>query len=193
MHGARTVLTVAISVVATYAVMSAWPALKALNAPATKSQPAVTAPATVTAPPAPPQLPAAVVGSPAPPPSGTALAATPPANPVAQRRTARRNTRNNPPIDFSQMSADFSYGAYDNSKVKYARRTVILLGRPGGVPLIPSSLNKAPLTVLRGTRLLPMREEGKWVMVQSPSGLMGWTKTTELTATRPIAPDHYDN
>jgi hypothetical protein len=42
------------------------------------------------------------------------------------------------------------------------------------------------MTILRGTRLWPLRTEGDWVMVRAPSGLLGYVHSNEVDKHRPF-------
>lgn len=62
----------------------------------------------------------------------------------------------------------------------YTREPVILRVEPAGKPHIATCLTRAPLTILRGTRLWPLETRGEWVLVRSPSRLLGWVNQRDL-------------
>ncbi|MBN2082589.1 hypothetical protein JW859_10350 [bacterium] len=62
----------------------------------------------------------------------------------------------------------------------YTQHSAILRITPGGNSYRAASVSSAPLTILVGTRLYAQRTEGEWVMVKSPSGLLGWLHESEV-------------
>jgi hypothetical protein len=165
MESGRIFLAVLITAVSTYAAVTAWPAVHDLLRP----KPAILAQAA--------PVPAATVQQ------NAGLPALPPQTASAHAHTAPT------PLNVSNTMPS-ALAAYDYSKVKYARRALTMRSKPSGQGLKPPSLNRSPLTILEGTRLLPVREEGEWVMVQSPSAVLGWVLSSELTAMRPPVVDH---
>jgi len=146
-----------VTVTALFAGISLWPALKA----GWSGSPAQTTPAT--AQPAPTSAPA---------PGGGGSAAG---------RVSRHAQRSLP-----------TWTAAANQEESAARRTwlyaqasVILRTTPGGVGFRAPSISQAPLTIVKGTRLWPVRTEGDWVMVRSPSGLLGYVHTSEIDSHLP--------
>ena len=75
--------------------------------------------------------------------------------------------------------------------MKYARHTVLMTTIPGGPGVRAENLTKAGLTIHRGTRLMPVKRHGDWVLVQSPSAELGWVPEHELTSQRPQDEDHF--
>ena len=70
----------------------------------------------------------------------------------------------------------------------YTQDSTILRIKPGGIGFPPPSLNNAPLTLAKGTRVWPRETEGDWVMIKSPGGRLGWVRATELDNSRPYIP-----
>jgi len=68
----------------------------------------------------------------------------------------------------------------------FTRHAVILLKEPDGDPYTPVTICDAPLLILPGTRLWPIKTEGEWVMVKSPSQLLGWVPQSEVSNRAPI-------
>jgi len=62
----------------------------------------------------------------------------------------------------------------------YTQHSAILRVTPGGHSYRAASVSSAPLTILVGTRLYAQKTEGEWVMVKSPSGLLGWLHESEV-------------
>ena len=75
--------------------------------------------------------------------------------------------------------------------MKHARRTVTMRATPGGNGLKAHSLNRADLRILKGTRLMPVKHKGEWVMVQAPSAIIGWVHEKDLVKTRPVTSDSF--
>lgn len=171
MFGVRTIVIGLGLVLLTYAALSAWPAVQALmNPEPLEPQPLLLAGAA----PAPATLPRAIPQRPLP---GSAVAAQPPQSGRPQPRLI---------ADLSR-GGGMSVANWDSEKVRYAVESVVLHTKPGGTPLQPTSLNRAPLTVLSGTRLLPVKEHGNWVLVSSPSSMLGWVRKSELANKPPRA------
>jgi hypothetical protein len=180
MESGKMLLVALISAVSTYAAVTAWPAIKELTAPEVSGS-AVAAGSSLPLP-----LPGATA-SPAAAPAGLprATAAGGYSAPVTQM-PARKAAGGDSGIDVRMPAVSWDY-----THTKYARVTVVLQAKPGGAGVRPVSLNKAPLTVLRGTRLKPIKDQGSWVMVQAPSAQAGWVMARDLTETRPVTVDHY--
>lgn len=68
----------------------------------------------------------------------------------------------------------------------FTKSSVVLRKSPNGEPYRPPTVCFAPLTILPGTRLWPIRTEGDWVMVRSPSQLLGWIPQSEVSNRAPI-------
>jgi hypothetical protein len=62
----------------------------------------------------------------------------------------------------------------------YASKPALLRKAPAGDPYSASSICFAPLTILPGTRLWPMEVRGEWIMVRSPSSMIGWLARSEV-------------
>lgn len=73
----------------------------------------------------------------------------------------------------------------------YAQVSVVLRIKPGGPGHPATSLTRAPLTILKGTRLWPLRKDGEWVMVRSPSGLLGYVHNSEIDTHYPVCKRRY--
>ncbi|MCH7471777.1 hypothetical protein IIA79_02365 [bacterium] len=161
--GFRNVLAGAVVVVIAYAVMSTWPALRELVAPlqrlASPRQMLPVSPSpTQTRPPA---------TRPAVSPGGAfAASAAPVITPASLSR----------PSSLPESSA---------VSWQFAQRATVMHFEPGRNPIIPPCLNRAPLTILAGTRLWPVKTEGEWVMVRSPSRMLGWVLNGDIGPRRP--------
>jgi len=70
----------------------------------------------------------------------------------------------------------------------YCQESTILRIKPGGIGFPPISLNNAPLTLAKGTRVWPRETDGDWVMIKSPGGRLGWVRAIELDKRRPHVP-----
>jgi hypothetical protein len=175
MESGKIFLIVLVTAISTYAALTAWPAIRDLLHP----QPAIVTAGT------PPPLTVAAV------------------SPVTSSSSVRNPTASIPSPSYVSPAVHLppqgmslagtmpsTVPAWDISRSRYARKTVTMRAKPGGEPLKPPSLNRSPLTILEGTRLLPVQEQGEWVMVQSPSAILGWIRTAELTANRPPVVDH---
>ena len=73
----------------------------------------------------------------------------------------------------------------------YAQRAVILRIEPGGIGHRPPTVSHAQLTILKGTRMWPVRTEADWIMVRSPSGLLGYVHTGEVDTSIPYCKRKY--
>lgn len=73
----------------------------------------------------------------------------------------------------------------------YTQRSAILRVEPGGTGHRAPTVSTAPVTILIGTRLWPLRTEAEWVMVRSPSGLLGWVHTSEVDTSIPYFKRRY--
>jgi hypothetical protein len=176
MESGKIFLVALISVISTYAAITAWPAVKELFNPMNGSAAAASTPATAVTP---PTRPAAA------PPAQTIPAVQSMSQPVGGR--VRVQQASVQPLSSPRLSTI----PWNINDLKYAKRSIVMRARPGGEPLKAVSLNKAGLTILRGTRLMPVKNQGEWVMVQSPSALLGWVRAKELTSERPVVGDHF--
>lgn len=176
MESGKLFLVALVAVVSTYAAVTAWPAVKELFNPMNGSAVASsTAPATVT----PPTTPAPSV----------------PVRNVAAAQGTLRSGGIHPQVQQASVqpfsSPRLSTIPWSMADMKYAKRSVVMRTRPGGEALKAVSLTRAGLTILRGTRLMPVKHDGDWVMVQAPSAVLGWVRARELTDKRPIVGDHF--
>src|SRR5688572_30734153 len=139
MESGKTVLVALISAASTYAAMTAWPAIKEL------AQPELSGAAGAALP-----FQTSVL------PTATTISNAPSMNSASQR-TVFPASASAPSRQHGVASADQDQSPsrlpavnWDYSRLKFARITVVLRTKPGGEALKPVSLNRAPLTVLRG-------------------------------------------
>ncbi|MGD8863825.1 MAG: hypothetical protein PVI30_27675 [Myxococcales bacterium] len=154
--GFRYLLIALVTITALFAGISLWPALKA----GWRGSPAQTTPA-----------PAQPAPSAAPAPSGGSAA----------NRVSRHAQRSLP--TWTAAAKQEEPAARRNWL--YAQVSVVLRTTPDGIGFRAPSLCQAPLTIVKGTRLWPVRTEGDWVMVRSPSGLLGYVHTSEIDSHLP--------
>jgi hypothetical protein len=170
MENQKLFLVAIISAAATWAAMTAWPAIQELLYPPTSSTASV--PDTL-ADNGTPLLAAGIVPSTDHASLPKAVVPMPMPEPVVPQS-----------LSTSTRALLQTWGRDD---MKYARFSVVLRATPDGVGKRPVSLNRAPLTVVKGTRLYMVKEQDDWVLVQSPSAETGWVHKQELTEKRPIA------
>ena len=63
-----------------------------------------------------------------------------------------------------------------------ARQSFILRKTPGGEGHHALTASLAPLTIVKGSHVLAIREEGGWMLVRSPGRTLGWVESRELEA-----------
>jgi len=177
METGKIFLIVLVSVICTYAALTAWPAIRELATPKPTTN--------VTQPPA--ALPGVMAGN---------RQVSAPSNlnqsPTTGTAPATGRLRGTPVVaaGLSGASSTPYVAPWDNTHLKYASHTLVMHARPGGLPIQPPNLNRAPLTVMRGTRLMTLRSQGEWVMVQDLSADLGWVMAVELVDERPMEVDH---
>jgi hypothetical protein len=176
METGKMFLVALISVVSTYAAVTAWPALKELASPLNGSAVAATIPAPTTI------QPVAAVTTYSP-----TVPAIPAAQTSAQLQPSKQSLQTTRPLNTPRRSTI----PWNYADVKYARRTVTLRKTPAGQGLKAQSLNLADLRILKGTRLMPVKQQGDWVMVQAPSAVIGWVPAKDLARTRPVSSDSF--
>lgn len=63
---------------------------------------------------------------------------------------------------------------------RQARVSVLLLKTPSGDPFRAATKSMAPLTIIKGSRLWAIRQEGDWMLVRSPGRTLGWVSARDL-------------
>ncbi len=63
---------------------------------------------------------------------------------------------------------------------RQARFSLILHKEPAGEPFRAATKSKAPLTIVKGSRLWAIRQEGEWILVRSPGRTIGWVNAGDL-------------
>jgi hypothetical protein len=92
-----------------------------------------------------------------------------------------------PPVASQPPSAKPSYTFHEQPEEApkplswlYTQRSAILRIKPGGTGHRAATVSCAPLRIATGTRLWPVKTEGDWVMLRSPSGTLGWMHVSEV-------------
>ena len=73
----------------------------------------------------------------------------------------------------------------------YTQQAAVLRVTPGGIGHRAPTISTAPLLILTGTRMWPVKTEGEWVLVRAPSGLLGWMTGQELGSRPPYETRDY--
>jgi hypothetical protein len=172
-HGTKVVFLVFGTIILAYVLTSSLPVLRELISP----RPATPVPVTLAA----AQQRAAALPHAGPAPL-----------PAPQVRPTIAPPAQLPGISISQMGFGIIPAGYGSGSPNetYAQHSVVLLREPDGTPLIPTSLNRAPLVVRRGTRVLIVQRDGEWAMVQTPGRMLGWVAARELGPVQPYSVDH---
>jgi hypothetical protein len=131
----------------------------------------------------------ALNGSPSQAAPASQPAPSPPSSPAAPTRaTVGSSHRVRVPLT---LLSERDERPADDRQWLYAQIPVTLRIKPGGRGHPAPSLTHAPLVILQGTRLWPVQQEGEWVMVRSPGGLLGYVLDSEVGTRIPYCKRKY--